>query len=71
MRYSLEPTHRRYVKGYGFFARKFGNKYGKKLMNTAKKNPGINAAKKFGDKYSKNLMDDAKKLILLKQVVKE
>ena len=30
--YSLEPTHRRYVKGYGFlsFAIKFGDKYGKK-----------------------------------------
>ena len=37
MRYSLEPTYRRCVKGYGFlsFARKFGDKYGKKLMNTA------------------------------------
>ena len=39
MRYSLEPTYRRYVKEYGFlsFARKFGDKYGKKLMNTATK----------------------------------
>ena len=39
MRYSLEPTYRRYVKGYGFlsFARKFGDKYGKKLMNTVTK----------------------------------
>ena len=39
MRYSLEPTYRRYVKGYGFlsFAKKFGDKYGKKLMNTATK----------------------------------
>ena len=39
MRYSLEPTYRRYVKGYGFlsFARKFGDKYGKKLMNTTTK----------------------------------
>ena len=39
MRYSLEPTYRRYVKGYGFlsFARKFGDKYGKKLMNTETK----------------------------------
>ena len=38
MRYSLEPTCRRYVKEYGFlsFARKFGDKYGKKLMDTAK-----------------------------------
>ena len=62
MRYSLEPKYRRYVQGYGFlsFARKFGDKYGKKLMNTATKT-GINAAKKFGDKYGKNLMDTAKK----------
>ena len=62
MRYSLEPTYRRYVKGYGFlsFARKFGDTYGKKLMNTATKT-GINAAKKFGDKYGKNLMDTAKR----------
>ena len=48
MRYSLKPTYRRYVKGYGFlsFARKFGYKYGKKLMNTATKT-GMNAAKKI------------------------
>ena len=39
MRYSLESTYRRYVKGYGFlsFARKFGDKYGKKLIDTATK----------------------------------
>ena len=39
MRYSLEPTYRRYLRACGFlaFARKFGDKYGKKLMNTAKK----------------------------------
>ena len=39
MRYSLEPTYRRYLKGYGFlsFARKCGDKYRKKLMNTATK----------------------------------
>ena len=48
MRYSLEPTYRIYVKKYGFlpFARKFGDKYGKKLVNTATKT-GINSAKKF------------------------
>ena len=36
MRYSTEPRFRKYVKGYGFlsFARKFGDKYGEKLMNT-------------------------------------
>ena len=62
MRYSLEPNYRTYVKEYGFlsFERKFGDKYRKKLMNTATK-IGINNAKKFGDKYGKNLMDTAKK----------
>ena len=39
MRYSLEPTYRKYVQGYGFLSipRNFGDKYGKKLMNTATK----------------------------------
>ena len=39
MRYSLEPRDRIYVKGYGFmsFARSMSNKYGKKLVDTAKK----------------------------------
>ena len=39
MRYSIEPRFRKYVEGYGFlsFARKFGDKYSKKLMNTATK----------------------------------
>ena len=38
MRYSLEPRDRIYVKGYGFmsFARSMSNKYGKKLIDTAK-----------------------------------
>ena len=39
MRYSTQPKFRKHVKGYGFlsFARTFGDKYGKKLMNTAAK----------------------------------
>ena len=39
MRYSTEPKYRKYFKGYGFlsFARRFGDKYGKKLMDTATK----------------------------------
>ena len=39
MRYSLEPRDRIYVKGYGFtsFPRSMSNKYGKKLVDTAKK----------------------------------
>ena len=46
MRYSTESKYRKYVKGYGFlsFARTFGNKYGKKLMDTATKT-GIDASK--------------------------
>ena len=62
MRYSLEPNYRKYVKGYGFlsFARKFADKYRKKLMNTATKIE-INNAKNFGDKYGKHLMNTVKK----------
>ena len=46
MRYSTEPRFRKCVKDYGFlsFARKFGNKYGKKFMDTATKT-GMDAAK--------------------------
>ena len=46
MRYSTEPKFRKYVKGYDFlsFVRKFGDKYGKKLMDTATKT-GTDAAK--------------------------
>ena len=46
MRYSTEPKYRKYVKRYGFlsFARRFGNKYGRKLMDTATKT-GIDTAK--------------------------
>ena len=43
---SIEPRFRKYVEGYGLlsFTRKRGNKYGKKLMDTATKT-GIDAAK--------------------------
>ena len=46
MRYSIEPKFRKFVKGYGFlsFAKKFGNKHGKKSMDTATKTR-IDAAK--------------------------
>ena len=39
MRYSKEPKYRKYVKGYRFlsFARRFSDKYGKRLMDTATK----------------------------------
>ena len=47
MRYeTAEPKYRKYVKRYSFlsFARKFGDKYGKKLIDTTTKT-GIDAAK--------------------------
>ena len=46
MRYSIERRFRKYIKGYGSlsFSRKCGDKYGKKLMDTATKT-GIDAAK--------------------------
>ena len=55
MRYLLEPTYRRYVKRYGFvsFARKFGGKYGIKLINTA--------TKVGTSKYGKKIIDTTKK----------
>ena len=39
LRYSIEPTDRIYVKGYGFlsFAKKMNNKYSQKLLDSAKK----------------------------------
>ena len=39
MRYSTEPKFRKYVQGYSFlsFARKLGDRYGKKLIDTATK----------------------------------
>ena len=56
MRYSIESRERRYIKGYGFlsFARNFGNKYGKKLMNTA-----IETGTNFNSKYGQKLPDTA------------
>ena len=46
MRHSTEPKYRKHAKEYGSlsFAGKFGDKYGKKLMDTATKK-GIDAAK--------------------------
>ena len=48
MRYSAEPKFRKYLKGYGFLSltRTSGDKYGKKLMDTATKT-GIGAAKRL------------------------
>ena len=56
MCYLIEPRERKYVKGYGFmsFQRNFGNKYGKKLMNTA-----IKTGTNFSSKHGKKLTDTA------------
>ena len=46
MRCSREPKFKKYVQGYSFlsFARKLGDRYGKKVIDTATKT-GIDAAK--------------------------
>ena len=64
MRYSTEPRSRKYVKGYGFlsFAKKFGNKYGKKLMDTATKT-GIHAAKTASKRVVQKTSKDTEDLI--------
>ena len=56
MRYSTEPNYRKYVKRYGFlsFARKFGDKYGKKLIDTATKTQK-DAAKTASKRVKKKL----------------
>ena len=57
MRYSIQPRYKKYLQGYGFlsYARKFGNKYGKKV------NTGISSAKKFStSKYGKKIIDTTK-----------
>ena len=52
MRYSTDPRFKKYVKGYGFlsFDKKFGNKYGKKLMDTATKTAAKDCWKKSSSK---------------------
>ena len=84
MRYSTEPKYKKYVKGYCFlsFARKFGDKYGKRLMNTATK-AGIDAAKTAskwvvqktaeatGDLIEKNIADKITSLGKTKSKEKE
>ena len=54
MRYQTDNTYRKYIPGYGFlsFARNFGNKYGKKFVDTE-----INTKIMYG----KKIMDTTKK----------
>ena len=47
MRYSLEPSYRKYVQGQGFmsFAKNIGNKYGRKILDKS-----IDVTNKYGKK---------------------
>ena len=84
MRYSTEPKFRKYIKGYNFlsFARKFCDKYGKKLMDTAtktrvdaaktaSKRVVQNTAKATGDLIGKKIADKINSLGKTKSKVKE
>ena len=64
MRYSTELRFRKYDKGYGFlsFARTLGDKYGKKLMDTATKT-GIHAAKTASKRVVQKTAEATKDLI--------
>ena len=64
MKYSIEPKFRKYVKGYVFlsFAKKIGNKYDKKLMDTAIKT-GIDAAKTASKRVVQKTAEAAEDLI--------
>ena len=56
MRYSLEPSYRRYVQGQGFmsFAKNIGNKYGRKLFDKS-----IDVGKSMKKKYGKRILDNS------------
>ena len=64
MRYSTKPKFRKYAKGYGFlsFARKFGNKYGKKLMGILTKT-GMDAAKAASKRVGQKTAEATRDLI--------
>ena len=64
MRYSLEPIKRKYVEGYGFlsFARKFEDKHGKQLMDTATKTE-IDAEKTASKKIVQQTVEATEDLI--------
>ena len=64
MRYLTEPTFKKYVKGYRFlsFARKFGGKYCKTLMDTATKT-GIDAAKTASERVVQETAEAIRDLI--------
>ena len=55
MRHSLEPEYRKYVKGYGFlsFARNFGDKYGKSMINSKNVKKLMDGATKTSKGFAK------------------
>ena len=57
MRYSLEPSYRKYVQGQGFmsFSKNMSNKYGKKLLDKR-----IDASNKYGRKLLDKSIDAGK-----------
>ena len=57
MRYSLEPSYRKYVQGQGFmsFAKNMSNKYGKKLLDKS-----IDVSNKYGRKLLDKSIDAGK-----------
>ena len=57
MRYSLEPSYRKYVQGQGFmsFAKNIGNKYGRKKFDKS-----IDVSNKYGRKILDKSMDAGK-----------
>ena len=67
MRYSTEPRFRKYVKGYGFlsFAKKSGDQYGKKLIDTKTETTktGIDAAKTASKRVIQKSAESAGDLI--------
>ena len=64
MKYSTEPKFRKYVKGYSFFsfARNFGYKHSKKLMDSATKTE-IDAAKTASKRAFKKIAEATGDLI--------
>ena len=72
MRYSTEPKFRKYAtKRFGFllFARKFGDKYGKKLIDTATKT-GIDASKTTSKRVGQKLQKQQEIWLEIKQMIK-
>ena len=55
MRHSLKPEYRKYVKGYGFlsFARNFGDKHGKSIINSKNVKKLMDGATKTSKDFAK------------------